>query len=64
MFKVSGRTIYVYDEISEFWGVGSSDIIEALESLGNDEPINLRINSPGGDVVEGLAPLSLKVAPR
>lgn len=55
MFKVSGRTIYVYDEISEFWGVGSSDIIEALESLGNDEPINLRINSPGGDVVEGLA---------
>lgn len=55
MFKVSGRTIYIYDEISDFFGVGSADIIDALESLGDSEPINVRINSPGGDVVEGLA---------
>jgi ATP-dependent Clp endopeptidase proteolytic subunit ClpP len=55
MFKVSDRSIYIYDEISDYFGVGSSQIIEALEDLGDTSPISIRINSPGGDVVEGLA---------
>lgn len=51
-------TIYLYDQIAKdsFWGdsVSAKDVIVALDSI--DSPtINVRINSPGGDVFEGDA---------
>jgi ATP-dependent protease ClpP protease subunit len=49
-------TMYLYDEIGpSAWGlVDSASVISALASL-NGLPINLRINSPGGDVFEAFA---------
>lgn len=59
MFKVneSSREIFIYDDIGPAWlgMIDSGSVIDALESLGDAEPINLRVNSPGGDVTEGLA---------
>jgi ATP-dependent Clp protease protease subunit len=45
--------ILLYDEIG-FWGVTAKDFVLALAQAG-DGPITLRINSPGGDVFDGLA---------
>lgn len=45
--------ILLYDEIG-FWGVTAKDFVLALAQVG-DGPITLRINSPGGDVFDGLA---------
>lgn len=45
--------ILLYDEIG-FWGVTAKDFVMALLAAG-DGPITLRINSPGGDVFDGLA---------
>lgn len=47
-------TIFLYDEISAFWGVGAKEFVEALSSIDADI-IHLRINSPGGDVFEARA---------
>jgi ATP-dependent protease ClpP protease subunit len=52
----SGETtsdLYIYDEIGG-WGVCATDLIRDLMSLTSDN-IRIRINSPGGDVFEGLA---------
>ncbi len=52
-------TIYIYDEIGKqsLWGdtVSAKDIIAALEAIGDVPEIDVRINSPGGDVFEGDA---------
>ena len=45
--------ILLYDEIG-FWGVTAKDFAGQLAQVGPG-PINLRINSPGGDVFDGLA---------
>lgn len=45
--------ILLYDEIGWF-GVTAKEFVLALAKLG-DGPINLRINSPGGDVFDGMA---------
>lgn len=45
--------ILLYDEISP-WGVTAKDFMRALAQAG-DGPITLRINSPGGDVFDGMA---------
>lgn len=50
--------IYLYDVISDYWGVGASDIADALDQCG-DVPIDLYINSPGGDVFDGRAMATL-----
>lgn len=49
--------IYVYDVIGEDWfgGISSKAFAEALKSAGDVETIKLRVNSPGGDVFDGLA---------
>ncbi len=52
----SGETttdIYIYDEIGG-WGVYATDLVRDLMSTSSDT-IRVRINSPGGDVFEGLA---------
>lgn len=45
--------ILIYDEIG-FWGVTAGDFAAALKQVGAG-PVNVRINSPGGDVFDGLA---------
>ncbi|EFH1207373.1 TPA: Clp protease ClpP [Escherichia coli] len=46
--------IYIYDEIG-FWGVTAKQFISDLNVLGDITHINLHINSPGGEVFEGIA---------
>lgn len=46
--------IAIYDEIG-FWGITAGDFRNALAELGDIDTINLRINSPGGSVFDGLA---------
>jgi ATP-dependent Clp endopeptidase proteolytic subunit ClpP len=46
--------IAIYDEIGG-WGVGAGDFRDALDALGPVKKIDLRLNSPGGDVFDGLA---------
>jgi len=47
--------LLVYDDIGEGWfgGVTSKDVIKELKADSDD--INVRINSPGGDIFEGFA---------
>lgn len=47
-------TIYVYDEIG-YWGVTASDFVTELYGMSGITTIDLRLNSPGGDVFDGLA---------
>lgn len=54
--------IYVYDEIgTSFWaeGITAKGIAAELSNAGKIDSITLRINSPGGDVFEGLAIFNL-----
>lgn len=47
--------IRIYDQIGA-WGVSASAFIDSLKGLGDHvENIVLRINSPGGDVFDGIA---------
>jgi ATP-dependent Clp endopeptidase proteolytic subunit ClpP len=48
--------IAIYDEIG-FWGVTASDFVNELKSV-DAKNIQLSINSPGGDVFDGLAILN------
>ncbi|GAA3721740.1 Clp protease ClpP [Nonomuraea antimicrobica] len=45
--------VYIYDEIS-YWGVSAQDFIGELKAITASE-IRLRLNSPGGDVFDGIA---------
>jgi ATP-dependent Clp endopeptidase proteolytic subunit ClpP len=46
--------IYIYDEIG-YWGVTAKQFVSNLKALGDITHINLHINSPGGDVFDGIA---------
>ena len=46
--------IYFYDIISSWWGIAAMDVIKALDAIG-DKPVDMYINSPGGDVFESVA---------
>jgi ATP-dependent protease ClpP protease subunit len=46
--------IEIYDEIG-MWGIGFKTFKAMLDDLGDIKSINLRINSPGGDVIDGFA---------
>jgi ATP-dependent protease ClpP protease subunit len=45
--------IHIYDEIG-YWGITASDFIRELSSL-NATTIDLHINSPGGEIFDGIA---------
>jgi ATP-dependent Clp protease protease subunit len=45
-------TIYIYDEIS-YWGISANEFIKDLNNV-KTGTINLRVNSPGGDVFDGI----------
>ena len=46
--------IYVYDSIGGWFGMYSDEFIHALKAVTTSK-INLRLNSPGGSVFEGIA---------
>ncbi len=46
--------IYIYDEIG-YWGVTAKQFVANLKALGEITHIKLHINSPGGDVFDGIA---------
>lgn len=46
--------LYIYDVIDDWFGVSSSMVVEALLMAG-DEDVVVHVNSPGGQVTEGLA---------
>ena len=54
-------TITILDVIGDYWGEGvtARRISGALRSIGRDNPVTVYINSPGGDMFEGLAINSL-----
>ena len=45
--------VLIYDEIGG-WGITAAQFVRDVKALGNG-PINVRINSPGGSVFDGLA---------
>ncbi len=50
--------ILIYEQIGEGFfedGIGAKRFVEDLKALGDIENIDIRINSPGGSVFEGLA---------
>jgi len=47
-------TLYLYDIIDPYWGVSATEVVKQLVGL-KGTPVNLRINSPGGDVFDGRA---------
>ena len=49
----SATDVYIFDEIG-MWGITAQNFITDIKDL-KDTPINLRINSLGGDVFDGLA---------
>jgi ATP-dependent Clp protease protease subunit len=59
---VSGDSakLYLYDIIGQDWfgGVGPQDVVKALDAAGG-KPLDIFINSPGGDVFDGVAIHSL-----
>lgn len=61
--KDDEATISILDTIGQnFWtgeGVTAKSIAGALRSIGADQPVTVYINSPGGDMFEGLAINSL-----
>lgn len=48
-------TIYIYDIIDGDYGVGAKEVIAAINEAKDAPVLNIRINSPGGDVFEGRA---------
>ena len=46
-------TIYIYDEIS-WWGIEAQQFAEELKAI-DAKTVNIRINSPGGNVFDGTA---------
>lgn len=64
-FKIDAKasavpTVYIYDEIGLF-GVNANDFAKELRALGDlkGKPLNLRLNTPGGDVFGGWAVMAL-----
>lgn len=49
--------IWIYDDIGpDYWGlVSAKRVVNELQAIGKGKPVTVRINSPGGDVVEGQA---------
>lgn len=51
-------TIRLYDEIDAYgwWGISASEFAQVVDALpANTSVINLAINSPGGDIFDGVA---------
>ena len=59
MAAASVAELIIYEEISDWWGISARSISNQLKELrdihGDINTIRIRINSPGGDVFEGIA---------
>lgn len=60
MLKVNAKTgeLYIYDTIGQDWlggGITASSVMAALEEIGQETRVTVRINSPGGVADEGIA---------
>lgn len=55
--KVSEAEIWIYEEIGAGWfgGLSAKQFADDLKALGKVEKITVRLNSPGGDVFDGIA---------
>jgi ATP-dependent protease ClpP protease subunit len=51
----------IYDAIGGWWGITAQEVAELLDDLGADRALEVRINSPGGDVFEATAIYNLLV---
>lgn len=49
----AGADVSIYDEIG-YWGVTAKDFIDSIKPY-KGQPLNVAINSPGGDVFAGIA---------
>lgn len=47
-------TVYIYDVIDSYWGINAQDFAKEIAAL-SASTINVRINSPGGDVFDAVA---------
>ncbi len=48
------NTLLIYSEIGGMWGISSNEVAEFLQA-NQDQDVEIRINSPGGSVTEGIA---------
>jgi len=48
------ETLFLYDVIDPYWGIGASDFNKALAGYAGKR-VTLRVNCPGGDVFDGRA---------
>ena len=46
--------VIIYDEIG-FWGITASHFINEFKRISPNAKVTLRINSPGGDILDGIA---------
>ena len=66
-FKISNKgetaEIYMYDEVGPSWlgMVGAKGLADELKAMSDVKEIRVNINSPGGDVFEGLSIYNLLV---
>ncbi len=52
--ELESATLNIFDNIDSAWGVNANDIEEELKNA-NNKPLNIHINSNGGEVFEGFA---------
>lgn len=52
--SATAAELYIYDEIG-YWGTTASDLVRTLSELQGVTAIDVHINSPGGDVFDGIA---------
>lgn len=49
------HTIFMYDVIDADWGISALEVAKAFASVSPKATLNIRLNSPGGDVFEARA---------
>lgn len=48
------NSLLIYSEIGGMWGISAAEVAQFLQS-NKDQDVEIRINSPGGSVTEGIA---------
>ncbi|MHB8972796.1 MAG: head maturation protease, ClpP-related [Pirellulaceae bacterium] len=55
IMKSNKLEVYIFSDVSARWGFSSKELAEALKGVSKNTPIDVYINSPGGEVFDGLA---------
>jgi ATP-dependent protease ClpP protease subunit len=53
--KANEAEILLYEEIDQYFGIGAKAFREELKAAGDVSRIKVRVNSPGGNIFDGLA---------